>query len=65
MHHCHTKRHTWTDPASASRCCDPGWRRELRMPGAPFEDDADDGAIYISGGMRLVWVRVEKQEACA
>lgn len=28
---CRTGRHDWMDPVSAARCCDPHWRRELRM----------------------------------
>ncbi|MCX8018590.1 MULTISPECIES: hypothetical protein [Tepidimonas] len=60
---CRSGLHEWLDPASAQRCCDPGWRRELRYGFNRLPGDADDGAVPIRGtGWRWVWHRLAADE---
>ena len=65
MYPCRTNRHTWLDPVSAARCCDPQWRRELRFGIADrIDGDAADGATVVAGGggQMFVWHRIEEMD---
>lgn len=54
---CKSGRHEWADATSARRCCDPAWRRELRI-GSVEPDDDPDGVVHVDGeAMWFVWAR--------
>jgi hypothetical protein len=57
---CKSGLHTWTDEASAGRCCN-GWHRELRLDGPEPGDDLA-GLRHVAGLPSApravhVWVR--------
>lgn len=61
---CTSGRHTWSDEASASRCCN-GWHRELRLEG-PEPGDDREGRTYVSdltAALRAVFVWVKDEES--
>ena len=53
---CCSGKHWWIDEVGASRCCSPGWRRELRPYG--FHHDLDDKGRIYQGLTVAGWVRV-------
>lgn len=52
---CRTGRHDWLSPVSAQRCCDPHWRRELRMWRAEDGDDAAEASYVHGEPLLFVW----------
>lgn len=52
---CRTGKHDWIDPVSAARCCDPHWRRELRMGCAEDRDDLAGAAEVHGESLLFVW----------
>jgi hypothetical protein len=64
---CKSGRHTWTDEASAARCCN-GWHQELKLDG-PEPGDEPEGRVYVSHfptrpRAAYVWVKDEEQADC-
>jgi len=48
---CRSGKHEWTDPEDAARCCDPRWRRDLRV-----------GVDHVGPWFAHVWTRVEDED---
>lgn len=58
---CRTGRHDWLNQVSAQRCCDPIWRRELRI-GRSDDGNDHDGIAEVHGeSLLFVWRRVKKE----
>lgn len=52
---CRTGKHDWISPVGAARCCDPHWRRELRI-GYTEPGDDPEGIADVSGeSLLFVW----------
>lgn len=59
---CKSGKHEWQSEISASRCCDPKWRRVLMMGKSPEHDR--DGVTQINDfDGKFVWIRVEDANA--
>lgn len=53
---CGSGEHTWSDKASADKCCN-GHRCELRV-GGPLPSDDPAGMVYIGYGLVYVFVPI-------
>lgn len=47
---CRSGRHEWTDPADATKCCDPAWERRLWVGG--LRDRPAYGHYWAPAGAR-------------
>jgi hypothetical protein len=55
---CRSGRHTWIDPVSRERCCNPEWRRETRVCGEHADLD-QYGRVYTDAGMVIGWAKIQ------
>jgi hypothetical protein len=55
---CGTGRHTWLDPHSADRCCNPSWAKHLVIYGPDAQPQPGDRPIPDLPGTAWRWVAV-------